>query len=74
MRRRALSGRCATTLRAGTVQVWVVYPRLRQVVVHEGREARTVGMGETLEGGAVLPGFSVAVADIFRLVGGGISG
>lgn len=51
---------------AGTPLVWVVYPRMREVVVHtpDGL-ARTCGAGDVLEGFEALPGFRCAVADLF---------
>lgn len=53
--------------RGGVRLVWVVDPRRRAVSVHVlGREPRTVGEFETLDGGDVSPGFRLAVGDIFR--------
>ena len=54
-------------LRGGARLVWVVQPRRRVVTVHApGREAITLHEGDTLDGGEVLPGFTLPVADIFR--------
>jgi Uma2 family endonuclease len=52
-------------LSAGTPQVWVVYPRRQQVVVHtpDGL-ARTLSGEDRLEF-PQLPGFSCTVADLF---------
>ena len=53
-------------LRAGTRMVVVVDPRRRVVGVHlPGREAVTLTEQDTLDGGDVVPGWSMAVADIF---------
>jgi Uma2 family endonuclease len=53
--------------RAGVPLVWLVDPRRRVVEVHVlGRESRLLREGDTLDGGEVLPGFSLPVADIFR--------
>jgi len=52
-------------LNAGTRAVWVVYPKSQTVVVHTANTARTYEATETLEGGDVLPGFSVTVGDLF---------
>lgn len=52
---------------AGGVEVWVVHPRTRTVVIHaSASEARTLGMGDEITGGDLLPGFRLPVAEIFR--------
>ncbi|MDW7993994.1 MAG: Uma2 family endonuclease [Gemmatales bacterium] len=57
-------------LRAGIEMVWVVEPQDRTVAVYRrGREPQVLGENETLSGEDVLPGFSVSVADLFRLPG-----
>ena len=51
----------------GVPLVWVAYPRSRQVVVHRpGQEPLILGEGDTLDGGDVLPGFQLPVAELFR--------
>ncbi|MCX7622391.1 MAG: Uma2 family endonuclease [Thermomicrobium sp.] len=51
---------------AGTVQVWVLWPKSRSVTVYWGDgTARELGPEETLEGGDLLPGFAVRVGDLF---------
>ncbi len=53
-------------LEAGVRLVWIVDPPRRIVTVHwPDRTARTFVVGETLDGGDVLPGFALAVADVF---------
>ncbi len=53
-------------LEAGTRLVWVVDPRTRTVAVHEpGRKTRVLREANVLRGGDVLPGFELAVRDIF---------
>ncbi len=52
-------------LRAGTRLVWVVYPKTRTVVTHTPEGARTLDESGTLEGGEVLPGFSLPVRQVF---------
>jgi Uma2 family endonuclease len=53
-------------LQAGVLLVWVVYPRKRYVVVHEpGAPPRTLGDGDTLDGGTVLPGFSCPIKELW---------
>ena len=52
-------------LRAGTRLVWVVNPRTRKVAVHTpGAIANRAG-SDVLDGGAVLPGFSCRVEELF---------
>ncbi len=47
--------------------VWVLIPAVRLVrVFPRGGPNLQLGVGDTLDGGAVLPGFAVAVADLFR--------
>ncbi len=51
---------------AAGVLVWVFYPETRQVKVHApGQKPKTLGLDETLDGGDVLPGFTLLVRDIF---------
>ncbi len=53
--------------RAGVPLVWLVDPRRRVVEVHAaGRPPITLHESETLDGGEVLPGFALLVAEIFR--------
>lgn len=55
-------------LGAGVRQVWVVWPRSREVTVYEGGGVlRELGAEEELEGGEVLPGFRVKVSDLFAV-------
>jgi Uma2 family endonuclease len=54
---------------AGTV-VWVVYPEEQKIEIYEpGKSLKVLGMEDTLDGGDVLPGFSVAVKAIFGAIG-----
>ncbi len=53
-------------LRTGTREVWVVYPETQQVIVHRpDGTAAIYNADQTIPGGELLPGFSLAVADIF---------
>ena len=53
-------------LDAGVALAWVVYPRQRLVAVYTPGGAVThVGEGEELDGGEVLPGLRLPVADLF---------
>lgn len=53
-------------LAAGTV-VWIVFPERQEVEVYvPGAALRVLGVKDTLDGGDVLPGFTLAVKDIFH--------
>ncbi|MBI1792417.1 MAG: Uma2 family endonuclease [Acidobacteria bacterium] len=53
-------------LRAGAGAVWVVYPKKKEVRVHRpGLPVNTLGPGDTLEAPELLPGFRLAVRDVF---------
>jgi Uma2 family endonuclease len=50
----------------GVRLVWVIDPESSTIAVQvPGQETLLLGSGDTLDGGDVLPGFSVAVDDIF---------
>ncbi len=54
-------------LDAGCQVVWLVDPRRQTVQVFQGRsEARVLRLSDTLWGEPLLPGFSLAVAEIFK--------
>lgn len=58
-------------LRLGTKLVWAVYPEEKVVDVYrpadnEGVNVQTVDIHGTLDGGDVLPGFTLAVSEIFK--------
>jgi Uma2 family endonuclease len=54
---------------AGRV-VWVVYPDARKIEVYApGQSLKVLGLEDTLDGGLVLPGFSLAVKAIFAQIG-----
>ena len=58
--------KCVWWLEAGVPVVWLVDPQRRLVTVWTPDDApRTLRDGETLDGGAVLPGLSVDVSAIF---------
>ncbi len=55
----------ANYLAAGTL-TWVVDPNTKTVEVYTpGQRAQRIGIDEVLDGGGVLPGFTLAVKDIF---------
>lgn len=54
-------------LTAGTRLVWVVDPHTRTVIVYGSRrQSRLLTLNDDLEGGEVLPGFRIALADLFE--------
>lgn len=53
-------------LRAGVRQVWVIGPRLKTVHVFAGSgNPMVLSAADSLDGGDVLPGFTVRVGDLF---------
>ena len=54
-------------LQAGARLVWVIDPEAKLVFVHRPDGAADLRETDTLTGEPVLPGFSCAVADLFRL-------
>ncbi|MFO0851773.1 MAG: Uma2 family endonuclease [Gemmataceae bacterium] len=51
---------------AGVRLVWVIYPRVQVVDVYEASgPCRVLRRPDTLDGGAVIPGFQVSIADLF---------
>jgi Uma2 family endonuclease len=52
-------------LRYGVRLIWVLYPDNQSIVVHTKEGARTLTVDDTLDGGDVLPGFSLPVRDLF---------
>ncbi|MHB8629046.1 MAG: Uma2 family endonuclease [Aggregatilineales bacterium] len=55
----------ANYLNAGTL-LWYFYPDEQEINVYEpGQPVKTLGINDTLDGGKVLPGFKLALKDIF---------
>jgi len=53
-------------LAAGSQQVWVVSPKMRTVTIYTSQtNILTLTENDTLNGGEVVPGFEVSVAEIF---------
>jgi Uma2 family endonuclease len=47
--------------------LWLVFPERQEVEVYEGGQLiKTVGIDDILDGGAVLPGFTLPIKNIFR--------
>jgi len=62
-----VSAKVTEYLGAGTSLVWVVEPTRKTVTAYRAdRSARLLIEGDALDGGDVLPGFSLPLADIFR--------
>jgi len=56
--------------KAGMRQVWVVYPRQSKVYVYTATTAvHVLALGDDLDGGDVLPGFRLAVRELFEQAG-----
>ena len=53
-------------LSKGTVMVWLVFPEKRLVEVYTADDEQILTENDTLSGGDVLPGFSLAVRQIFE--------
>ncbi len=60
-----INEKVADWLAAGTRMVVVVNPRNRTVNVHTPGSTITLKLGDTLDGGDVVPGWQMPVADIF---------
>ncbi len=61
-----VAAKMALYRRAGVPLVWWVNPDRRTVTVYrDGEDLREFGEGDDLDGGEVLPGFRLAVAEIF---------
>jgi Uma2 family endonuclease len=52
-------------LENGATLVWLVFPRKQEIEIHEADGIRTLTIDDTLEGGDVLPGFSLALKTLF---------
>ena len=53
-------------IEAGTSIVWCVYPKMRQIVVYAADATPEIlGVGDTLTGGSLLPGFTLPLATLF---------
>ena len=51
---------------AGVRLVWLIYPRLQTAHVYEAADrVRVLGRGDALDGGAVLSGFTLPLAELF---------
>jgi Uma2 family endonuclease len=56
---------------AGVRQVWVVYPRHQRFFVHDGPKRVTIlDASDMLDGGEILPGFRLRLAELFEGMAG----
>ena len=55
----------AIYLAAGVRLIWAIDSETRTVAVYTSTGAAVLGEGDTLEGGDVVPGFALPVADVF---------
>ena len=57
----------ATYLRHGVSLIWVIYPETRQVAVyrHDSQQLALLSGDDALDASSVLPGFTLALKDIF---------
>ena len=63
----AVNDKALMWLRFGVQTVWVVFPESRTVEVHSASASPVLlGEGDQLDGGAVLPGFTCQVSEIFE--------
>lgn len=63
---RRLRTKILNYLSVGTT-VWVVYPETHEIEVYvPGKPVRILGINDTLDGGEVLPGFTLTVKTIFE--------
>jgi Uma2 family endonuclease len=67
--KRTLRRKAERYIELGTRMVWLVFPDERTIEVYRqgDMDVETIGVDGTLDGGEILPGFSLAVHDIFAL-------
>jgi Uma2 family endonuclease len=53
-------------LRGGCRLIWIVYPDTQTVEVHTSAGAHTLEIDAALDGGEVLPGFTLPLRQVFR--------
>lgn len=61
-------GKVREYLEAGTRTVWIFWPRYRSITAYvPGEDPRELAEDDELDGGEVLPGFRMRVAELFRM-------
>ena len=62
-----VAAKVARYQRAGVTLAWQIDPEDRSVTVYErGKDLRVLMAGDIIDGGPVLPGFEIEVAQLFR--------
>jgi Uma2 family endonuclease len=56
-------------LQDGVRQVWVIDPKTKTVTIHEGNHGQELTDDQALDGGEILPGFSIHIAALFAKPG-----
>ncbi len=60
-------GKVREYFQAGALRVWIVYPSVRQVYVYESsKKVAILGEGDDLDGGDLVPGFRLSLAELFE--------
>ena len=63
-----IAGKLAEYFEAGVRQTWVVYVEQRLVYIYRSvMSVRIVGVDDDLDGGEILPGFTLRLADLFEV-------
>lgn len=64
--RREMDDKLVDYFHSGVELVWYVYPKRSEVEVYTGIEEKLVlGIEDTLDGGSIVPGFSLPLAELF---------
>jgi len=61
----ALQAKVEQYLQTGATQVWVLSPKTQEVFVYQSQRTLVLNSNQVLEGGDLLPGFSIRVSDLF---------
>lgn len=62
----AIQDKVLDYLRYGTRAVWYFYPKSHTVNIHTSEGTHTLTEADMLDGGDILPGFTLAVRDVFE--------
>jgi Uma2 family endonuclease len=63
----AVMGKVGEYFEYGVTQVWLVLPNTREVYIYDSAtKVRILADKETLEGGALIPGFRLPLANLFQ--------